>query len=226
MGSADTTFGWAQNGGAILDPKLEYLRKNRWVLEIVPPLIVEPGGVAGSLAKGLRINCATAARPSISFEETEVHRINGRIYLAGKPVYEPMTVTFYDSLPIGDVGIETPSVILEAWRRQIYAPEKGDAFGSVVNYKGIARLHLLQPHPVGADLAGAADAQGGGLDPIDFDEQSIAQTWAIDGLFPQNINYMDLDYANSEVQQVETTFRYDRAIELAVERTPLTEASA
>ena len=212
MGDPQLTFGWGM-GQAVLDPKLEYFRKNRWVLEIVPPLSVEPEGVSGPLAKGLRINCATAARPSINFEETRVERINGRIYLAGKPTYEPLTVAFYDSIPIGEVGILTPSFALEAWRRQIYAPEKGDAFGSVVNYKGVARLHMLQPHPSGAALASEADPGGGGLDPIEF-EESIAQTWQIDGIFPQTINYGDLDYASSDVQQVEVTFRYDRAISL------------
>jgi len=199
----DNTFGWAINEGSVIAPQLEYLRKNRWVLEILMPASFASGPDESSAESvGLRINCSTAARPSISFEETEVHRINGRVYLAGKPTYEPMSVTFYDSIPIGGVNIATPSRTLESWRRQIYAPEKGDAFGSVVAYKAVARLMMLSPSQ--------QIPNDGSIDNLEYPESSF-QDWLIYGLFPQTINYSDLDYSASDVQMVEVTFRYDRA---------------
>ena len=199
----DNTFGWVINEQSVIAPQLEYMRKNRWVLEILMPTsFASSPDETSPESVGLRINCSTAARPSISFEDTEVHRINGRVYLAGKPTYDPMTVTFYDSMPIGNVGIETPSMVLERWRRQIYAPEKGDAFGAVVAYKAVARLVMLSPNQQIPD-----DSQ---IDSLEYQESNF-QDWLIYGMYPQAINYSDLDYSNSEVQLVEVTFRYDRA---------------
>lgn len=194
--ASDDTFGWAINGSSVLDPRLEYMRKNRWVLEIQIP------GGDGDTNRSLRLNCSTAARPSISFEETEVHRINGRVYLAGKPTYDPMTVTFYDSIQIGGDNIPTPSEVMENWRIRVYSPEKGDAMGAVTGYKGVAQLKMLAPFTPAPSNRNVETPQY---------EGKVFQNWNIFGIFPQSINYQDLDYSSSDVQMVEVTFRYDRA---------------
>lgn len=216
MADAERTFGWASGtGDALVQPHLEYMRKNRWVLEFAGL----PRKIAGNeFGKVLRINCSKAARPKVNFEETKVERINGTVFLAGKPSFDAMAVTFYDSLTpsaaieeAGLVGYPTVSGILESWRELIYQPNMGDAFGSVANYKALAYLHMLEP--VALDPSGA-DAENMNLDPADL-SASIAQSWVIQGMFPQAIDYGDLDYASSDVQEVNVTFRYDRAYRIA-----------
>lgn len=206
-------FGWAATKQqALVAPHAEYYRKNRWLMEFaLPPAI----GDAAEYANVLRVHLSTAARPNISFEETEVHRVNGRIYLAGKPTYEPLTVTFYDNLPFegGPTGIDgtaapnSVSNVLEAWRQTIYQPSAADAYGAAPNYKAAALLHMLTPSTLTGNAAGepAAPTLSNATDG------NSGQQWAFVGLFPQAINYGDLDYAASDVQMVEVTFRYDRA---------------
>ena len=206
---ANNSFGWmAEPDKALVGPHMEYMRKNRWVLDFAGL----PAGMANNAAMSLRLNCQKAARPKISFEETEVKRINGSIFLAGKPKYEPLSVTFYDSMAFAadsDLLNSVPSAsdIMEQWRELIYQPGAGDAFGSVGNYKGYAYLHMLSPSmlvtddPLGPDSYTEGDAN-----------QNIIQSWLYQGLFPQNIEYGEVDHGSSDVQEITVTFRYDRAM--------------
>lgn len=217
--AADDTFGWVASANqGLVAPHAEYFRKNRWVLEIGLPEQIADAVGGGDGPTVLRLHCSTASRPQIEFEESEVHRINGRVYLAGKPSFQPLSVNFYDNLPFnqleedpGAAGQDTlqhsVSQVMEAWRQAIYQPTAGDAFGSVPRYKSAALLRLLAPQPI--------EPQTDGYEPENGDGRaysaSVAQSWAYVGLYPTNINYGDLDYSSSDVQSVEVSFRYDRA---------------
>lgn len=205
----NNTFGWmAGDATQLVAPHMEYMRKNRWVMDFAGL----PVGLSANAAMSLRLNCSKASRPKISFEETEVKRLNGSIYLAGKPKFETLEITFYDSLRFPadgklDNSVPTASDVMEQWRELIYQPNKGDAFGSVGNYKGFAYLHMLAPvlmQPTAEDT------------DVDFTavaaDDAIAQSWLYQGLFPQNIQYGDVDYGASDVQEITVTFRYDRAL--------------
>ncbi len=204
-------FGWmAGDSTQLVAPHMEYMRKNRWVMDFAGL----PKGLSANAAMSLRLNCSKASRPKISFEETEVKRLNGSIYLAGKPKYETLEITFYDSLRFPadgklDNSVPTASDVMEQWRELIYQPNKGDAFGSVGNYKGYAYLHmlspvLLQPTAEDSDVEFTANSA----------DDAIAQSWLYQGLFPQNIQFGDVDYGASDVQEISVTFRYDRALRI------------
>lgn len=207
----NNTFGWMAGEQSLVAPHMEYLRKNRWVMDFagLPAGLV---GASANAAMSLRLNCSKAERPKIQFEEAEVKRLNGSIYLAGKPKYEPLSITFYDSLKFPtdgllDSSVPTASDVMEQWRELIYQPNAGDAFGSVGNYKGFAYLHMLSPvvlTPTGEDAE------------VDFTaasaDEAIAQSWLFQGLFPQNIQYGEVDYGSNDVQEITVTFRYDRAL--------------
>jgi hypothetical protein len=203
------TFGWASgNYDALVAPHLEYMRKNRWILTFGLPV-----GLTKGEAASLRLNCTKASRPQIEFEETEVKRLNGSVFLAGKPKFSEMSCSFYDSLKLRGGGLTIPdeapstSGVLERWRELIYQPNKGDAFGSAANYKGIAYLDMLEP----MNLTPSSDDTG----PTDFAPEPasshVTQSWLIQGIFPRSIKYGDVDYSSSDVMEIEVGFRYDRA---------------
>jgi hypothetical protein len=216
----NNTFGWmAGDANALVAPHMEYLRKNRWIMDFagMPQGLVS---AAANAAMSLRLNCSKAERPKIQFEEAEVKRLNGSIYLAGKPKYEPLNITFYDSIKTADnslaapgsvmaEGIPTVSDVMEQWRELIYQPNRGDAFGSVGNYKGFAYLHMLGPVVI-APTASDEDPTFDMSDPSP--DSAIIQSWLFQGLFPQNIQYGEVDYGSNDVQEITVTFRYDRAL--------------
>jgi hypothetical protein len=213
MGDANKTFGWlAGADNNLVAPHMEYLRKNRWVIDFagLPTGLTSVSAQAGL---SLRLNCSKAARPKISFEEAEVKRLNGSIFLAGKPKYEALSVTFYDSVRQPDPlnSVPTASDIMEQWRELIYQPNKGDAFGSVANYKGFAYLHMLAPVTL-TPTAEGADVDFTAMEIGVDGDAPIAQSWLYQGLFPQNIEYGDVDYGSNDVQEITVTFRYDRAL--------------
>ncbi len=108
---------------------------------------------------------------------------------------QPLTSSIAMPL-VPDVGIEGLARRLgkEAIRGDVKAAEKAAKdFESVLLYKLMEEMNRTVPES--------------GL----FESGATRQ---IDGIFPQTINYGDLDYASSDVQQVEVTFRYDRAISL------------
>lgn len=79
------------------------------------------------------------------------------------------------------------SGIIAAWRKMVFDPETG-AVGYASKYKKTANVTLYSP---------------------DF---SVERVWLIKGLWPQNVVYGQIDYATSDVVNVECTMRYDRAI--------------
>lgn len=208
------TFGWASSdANALVAPHLEYMRKNRWIMDFagIPARLSSVFNTAGAT---LRLNCSTAARPKIKFDDTKVNRINGVVNLAGKPSYQDLTIKFYDAMKLrtvavqgGDESLFSVSDIMEGWRELIYQPNKGDAFGSAANYKGFAYLHMLEP----VELDPAADDSDPDFSGGDDAGGSITQSWIYQGLYPTDIDFGELDYAASDVAEVSVVFRYDRA---------------
>jgi len=208
------SFGWASTDPSnLVNPQLEYFRKNRWILDFAGlPAPLTPGEKAI-----LRINAKTAGRPKKGFEETKVDRLNGTIKLAGKPTYEDLQVVFYDAVKMKNIDARdipdfSTSDIIERWIELIHQPAAGDAFGAVSNYKGYAYLHYLEPTLLvpGDESSGP----GGNFEPID-PSTAISQTWLYQGLYPKSVDYGDGDYGSSDVQEVTVTFAYDRGYRIA-----------
>lgn len=214
----NNSFGWMAGKTNLVTPHMEYLRKNRWVMDFagLPQGLIN---ASVNAALSLRLNCFKAGRPKISFEETVVNRINGSIYLAGKPKYETLSISFYDSVrqpgSVELASVPTASDVMEQWRELIYQPNKGDAMGSVVNYKGFAYLHMLAPSTIIATPEGEDPDFSNDDTEISAENGSIAQSWLYQGLFPQNIEFGEGDYGSSEVAEITVTFRYDRAMRVA-----------
>lgn len=162
-------------GSGILQPKM----KNRWRVTFA-----NMGG--GVDSQPLSLQATTVTRPVLSFEEVQLDRYNSRAFVAGKHMFEPMTITFED-----DVTGQATQVIQDQIQQQQFLTGAEGPFlaasGEGSNYKFVTYLDML-----------------------DGNEQVI-EKWTVEGCFLQNIDYMDLDYAASEAVMVTLTVRYDHA---------------
>ena len=159
----------------ILQPKL----KNKWRVTFA-----NLGGGADS--QPVSAQAVTVTRPVLSFEEVQLDRYNSRAWVAGKHMFEPMTLTFEDDIT-SQVGV----VLQDQLQNQQFLTGAEGQFlataGEGSQYKFVTYLDLL-----------------------DGNDQ-VVEKWTVEGCFIQNIDYMDLDYAASEAVQITTTIRYDHA---------------
>lgn len=156
-------------------------RKFRWLLKI--PDISADG--IGSLPP------QKSARPSLAFKEASAEHLNETIYFPMKPDWKPINLTLYDLK-------KTTNPIFK-WLKSLYNPCNGNwlppsasAFGSsqsITNTfkKSSARLEMY-------------DGCG-----------KILETWVYENVYPNNIEWGELDMSNVEVTTVDLTLRYDRA---------------
>jgi hypothetical protein len=205
------SFGWASyDANALVNPHLEYYRKNRWILDF--------GGLPAAInSQGekviLRINAKTANRPKKSFEDTKVERINGTVKMPGKPVFDDLSVVFYDAIKLkGDTRNNnipdfSTSDVIERWIELIHQPSAGDAYGALANFKGWAHLHMLEPVVLAPGDEEGGPGQEEPLDPT----TAISQTWLYQGIYPKSVEYGALDYSGSDVMEVTVNFSVDRA---------------
>ncbi len=124
-----------------------------------------------------------SSRPSISFKEIEAQHLNETIYYPGKPDWKPITISLYD---IKKENVEKNPVF--DWLIKLYDPQKGKFSYSCDGFKQQeAILELL-------------DGCGG-----------ILEKWKFINVWPQNVEFGDLDMQSSEILTCDLTLRYDRA---------------
>lgn len=162
-------------GSGILQPRL----KNRWRVTFA-----DLGG--GIDSQPLSHQAVTVTRPVLSFEEVQLDRYNSRVWVAGKHMYEPMTITLED-----DVTGTASQVIQEQLQRQQFLI---GAEGQWLAAAGEGSIYKFVTY----------------LDLLDGNEQ-VTEKWTVEGCWFQNVDYMDLDYAASEAVQITMTIRYDIA---------------
>lgn len=168
--------------GYVGDPNVQFMRKMRWTMEFhydagaagsTPTSPAGPGKTVGPYLVNV------TARPSISFEETEVHFLHERIYLSGKPSYEPISMTMYDIAGNSEVA---------RWLYEVYKFGKHGRSGPMSEtlwYKWTGYLAMYNG------------------------ESDKIQEWILHGCWPTQVNYGDLDYTASDTANVEVTLRFD-----------------
>lgn len=168
--------GIAGVGNGILMPKL----KNKWRVTFA--------GIGANQgdSKDLSLQAVNLTRPNLTFEEVPLHRYNSTAYVAGKHVWEPMTLTVED-----DIGGKASQIIqnqLETQQKLIGAD--------------------------GPWLASAATASsykfGTTLEMLDGDER-VTEKWKMEGCFIMTVDYGDVDYSSSEASTITLTIRFDHA---------------
>jgi len=130
----------------------------------------------------------TFTRPTINFEEIEVPIYNSRIYLAGRQTWDAVSATFRD-----DAGGHVSRLIGEQIQKQMDTLEQASA-SSGIDYKFTTRCEVL-------------DGGNGTSTP------NVLETWELYGCFLVNANYGDLDYGSNDPVTIETSIRYDNAVQ-------------
>ena len=156
---------------------LEPVRKNRWIMQFN----TIPGGGA---AEKLAFAAHTSTTPGVSFNPTEHQRINERFYVAGKPTWDDISMTFYDFIR----GSDSAGDIMYNWMQRIYNPITGQMFFKK-QYTTTGTLAQLDP--------------AGG----------VVRLWNIFYMWPTSVKFGEGISADDDgLCEINVTFKYDFAI--------------
>lgn len=125
-------------------------------------------------------------RPTLSFEEILIPVYNSKVYLAGKPTWEPVTCTLRD-----DAGGEVSRLVGEQMQKQFDFMEQSSA-ASGIDYKFTTFFEVL-------------DGGNGANTP------NVLETWEIVGCYLSNADYGDANYGSNDPMTIGLTIRYDNA---------------
>ncbi len=160
---------------------VEVRRKHRWVLETL-------GRGTGQFSQAELLVLQSASRPSVKFEEPEMHHNQEVVRFAGKQDWDPVTLTWYDVEQDPDIS------------RGIY-----HWIETVVNMQSLAvahpRYYKRQASLVMLDGVGQSTEQ-----------------WSLAGTWPSACNWQELDYTSTDLLTMECTMRYDRAVRSRFDR--------
>lgn len=159
---------------------------NNWTVEVYE---LQGEGV-GSILSGkdnLTLALSRGFMPTVGVDEVAIPYGNETVYVAGRARYEGGTIEVRDYV---DADIQN---ILTAWYSRVYIGVTGgrsNQWGKVgvpKNYKRNASILLSAP------------------------DGTSERKWSLEGLWPVQMNFGNLDMASSEIVQVAISMRYDRA---------------
>ena len=167
--------------GALGNGDVIFKRKFRWTFEI--EYCCGEGGrhVPASFVK-------MGNRPQIDFEEIEINYLNGKMFIPGKGTWQPLSITYYD---VAGLVAGSATAELLSWIASIYdITDTEDCIfmnSALGTYAGQAKLMLY-------------DGCGNPL-----------EAWVLKNVWPQSVNWGDLDMASSDECTIELTLRYQNA---------------
>lgn len=171
-------FGIPGISSGILQPKL----KNRW-------RVLFSNWGRGVDSQPVSAQVINLTRPTISFDEIELHRYNSRAWVGAKHNYEPITLTLEDDV----TGTATRALRDQAQSQQWLIGSEGPwlaAAGEGSLYKFVTTLDMLDGN------------------------ETVIEQWVLEGCWLQTINYGDVDYEASEKLTIELTMRFDHPRQL------------
>ena len=138
------------------------------------------------------------SRPNLEFTEIPIEVYNSRIYLAGKPTWQSVTVNLRD-----DVNGNVAKLVGEQIQKQFDFNEQASA-ASGIDYKFLLRCQIL-------------DGANGQFGPT---AQNILEEWALYGCYIASANYGALNYGANEAATVALTIRFDNAVQSPLDSGP------
>lgn len=127
-------------------------------------------------------------RPSVDFEDIEIHVYNSRVRLAGKHNWNDLTLNLRD-----DVTGQVQKLVGEQLQKQFDFYEQSSA-ASGIDYKFTTRIEIL-------------DGGNGANAP------TVLETWEVYGCYLKNANYNNLAYNSNEPVTVTLAIRFDNAVQ-------------
>lgn len=122
-------------------------------------------------------------KPKVSHEEVQVDSYNSRAWVAGKHIWEPITLTLRD-----DITNAASRLVGHQQQKQLNHFEQ-TAPTAGVNYK----FQMF-------------------IETLDGGNSVVQEQWVLEGCWLQNVDYDSLDYsAGSEVQMITLNVRFDNA---------------
>lgn len=164
--------GGAGSTQVLLMPKLKY----RFRVTLL--------GFGVAAATELTKQVQDVTRPKVSFEEITLDVYNSKVYLAGKPSFETMTLTLRD-----DASGEVQKLVGQQIQKQFDFMEQASA-RSGIDYKFTTRVEVL-------------DGGNGNY------ASSVLETINCYGCILMNADYGDMNYATNEAATVALTIRFD-----------------
>lgn len=127
-------------------------------------------------------------RPKVNFEEIALDVYNSKVYLAGKPSFESLTLTLRD-----DASGFVQKLVGQQIQKQFDFMEQASA-RSGIDYKFTTRIEIL-------------DGGNGGYDA------NVLESTECYGCIVLNADYGDLNYGTNEAATVALTVRFDNMVQ-------------
>jgi hypothetical protein len=131
-------------------------------------------------------------RPNVSFAEIPIELYNSRVYLAGKPTWEAVSVNVRD-----DVSGQVARLVGEQLQKQFDFSEQASAAAGN-NYKFQLRCQIL-------------DGGNGAYAP------TVLEEWELYGCYLASANYNGLNYGTNEAVTITMSIRFDNAVQTPTE---------
>lgn len=164
-------------GQGLLMPKLQYRFR----------VMFENFGVSSPTTE-LTKQVVDATRPSLDFEDMELHAYNSKVRLAGRHSWNDITINLRD-----DATGQVQKFVGEQLQKQFDFYEQSSA-ASGIDYKFTTRIEIL-------------DGGNGANLP------TVLETWEIYGCYLKTTNYNNLAYNANEAVTIQLSIRYDNAIQ-------------
>ena len=171
-----TKFGVPIDGSVplgILQPKLKFRFRITFDINF--------GG--GQDLFSLTQNVQNVTRPKLTHEEVIIDSYNSKVYVAGKHVWDPVTIIIRD-----DITNKVTKKVGEQLQRQLNHFDQ-TAFSAGGDYKFDCNIEIL-----------------------DGKSALATESWKLEGCFIQNVDYSDTDYTANDPVTISMTLRYDNAL--------------
>lgn len=141
------------------------------------------------------------ARPQVQFTEVTLPVYNSTMYVAGKAMWQPITVNLRDDA----AGGVTKLVGQQIQKQMDFVEQASAATGQ--DYKFQMNIEVL-------------DGGNGGTAPV------VLETWELYGCFVQTANYNTLNYGTNDPATISLSIRFDNAVQSPLESGVGTQAGS
>lgn len=124
----------------------------------------------------------TVTKPKVNHDEVQIDSYNSRAWVAGKHTWEPTTLVVRD-----DISNAVSRLVGHQQQKQLNHFEQTSPSAGV-NYK----FKMF-------------------IETMDGGNSVVQEQWVLEGCWLQNVDYDQLDYSASEVQQITMNIKFDNA---------------